>query len=181
VVDGLDRETQLALVIGRANRRGRMVWTMPKGHIEIGERAQETATREIAEETGIRGDVLASLGCIEFWFRAEERVVHKTVHHYLVRFLDGELSTLDHEVEQIAWVPLDELASRLAHADERRLAEVAEQLIEIYRTKGPGALPPLPHSSPRRRPQTHSIAGRHSRGQATHHRNGQERSPGGAT
>lgn len=162
VVDGLDRDKQVAVLIGHVDRRGRTLWTLPKGHIEVGERAEEAAIREIAEETGIRGDVLAPLGSIEYWFRAESHIVHKTVQHYLLRFLDGELCCGDHEVGEVAWVALEELPSRLTHTDERRLVEVAAQLIEKLRTHGPAALPPLPRSSPWRRPQTHSVARRHS-------------------
>jgi 8-oxo-dGTP pyrophosphatase MutT (NUDIX family) len=159
VIHGLDQDNQAAVVIGRADRRGRILWSFPKGHIEVGERAEETAVREIAEETGIRGDVLASLGSINYWFRAERHMVHKTVHHYLLRFREGELAAAhDHEVGHVAWVPLGELRSRLAHADERRLADLAADLIETLRGHGPAALPALPHSSPRRQPQTHSIA-----------------------
>ena len=158
VVDGLDgpRDSQVAALIGRIDRRGRTLWSLPKGHIELGETAEETAIREVAEETGIRGDVLASLGSIDYWFVTEGRRVHKTVHHYLLRFLGGELSDHDLEVSEVAWVPLAELPSRLAYADERRLAEVAGELIQTLHTHGPGALPPLPHSSPWRRRQTHS-------------------------
>ena len=159
VVDGLDSDTQMAAVIGKVDRRGRILWSLPKGHIEVGERAEETAVREITEETGIRGDVLAALGSIEYWFRAEAHLVHKTVRHYLLRFRDGELGAgNDHEVAHVAWVPIDELPYRLAHADERRLAKEAADLITRLRNHGPAALPPLPQTSPRRRPQTHSIA-----------------------
>ena len=158
VVDGLDgpRGSQVAALIGRIDRRGRMLWSLPKGHIELGETAEQTAIREVAEETGIQGDVLASLGSIDYWFVTEGRRVHKTVHHYLLRFLGGELSDHDLEVSEVAWVPLEELGSRLAYADERRLAEVAGELIQTLHTHGPGALPPLPHSTPWRRRQTHS-------------------------
>ncbi len=103
---------------------------MPKGHIEQGETAEQTAMREVAEETGIQGRVLASLGSIDYWFVTEGRRVHKTVHHYLLRYVGGELSDADVEVTEVAWVPLAELNSRLAYADERRLAEVAGRLIE---------------------------------------------------
>jgi 8-oxo-dGTP pyrophosphatase MutT (NUDIX family) len=161
VVDGLDRETQVAVVIGKTNRHGHICWTLPKGHIEVGEKAEQTAIREIAEETGIRGDVLAALGRIDYWFRAEDHVVHKKVDHYLLRFVDGEPSAGDHEVCEVAWVPVDELASRLTYADERKLAEAAARLIGMVRTQGATALPPLPHSRPRRRPQAHSIARHH--------------------
>jgi 8-oxo-dGTP pyrophosphatase MutT (NUDIX family) len=158
VIDGIDgpKEGQVAALIGRIDRRGRMLWSLPKGHIELGETAEQTAIREVAEETGIQGSVLAALGSIDYWFVTEGRRVHKTVHHYLMRFLGGELSDEDVEVTEVAWVPLRELPSRLAYADERKLAEVAGELIDKLHADGPAALPPLPRTSPRRRAQTHS-------------------------
>lgn len=158
VIDGIDgpKERQVAALIGRIDRRGRMLWSLPKGHIEMGETAEQTAIREVAEETGIEGSVLAALGSIDYWFVTEGRRVHKTVHHYLMRFLGGELSDEDMEVTEVAWVPLRDLPSRLAYADERKLAKVAGELIDKLHTDGPGSLPPLPRTAPRRRPQTHS-------------------------
>ena len=158
VIDGIDgpKDSQVAALIGRIDRRGRMLWSLPKGHIEMGETAEQTAIREVAEETGIQGTVLAALGSIDYWFVTEGRRVHKTVHHYLMRFLGGELSDEDVEVSEVAWVPLKELPSRLAYADERKLAEVAHELIDKLHNDGPAALPPLPRTSPRRRAQTHS-------------------------
>jgi len=158
VIDGLDgpKDGQVAALIGRIDRRGRMLWSLPKGHIELGETAEQTAIREVAEETGVQGSVLAALGSIDYWFVTEGRRVHKTVHHYLMRFLGGERSDEDIEVSEVAWVPLEELPSRLAYADERRLAEVAGELIDKLHADGPAALPPLPRTSPRRRAQTHS-------------------------
>ena len=158
VIDGIDgpKDGQVAALIGRIDRRGRMLWSLPKGHIELGETAEQTAVREVAEETGIQGSVLAALGSIDYWFVTEGRRVHKTVHHYLMRFLGGELSDEDVEVSEVAWVPLKELTSRLAYADERKLAEVADELIDKLHTDGPSALPPLPRSAPRRRAQAHS-------------------------
>jgi 8-oxo-dGTP pyrophosphatase MutT (NUDIX family) len=158
VVDDVDkpREEQLAALIGRMDRRGRMLWSLPKGHVEQGETAEQTAAREVAEETGIQGDVLAALGSIDYWFVTDGRRVHKTVHHYLLRFSGGELCDEDVEVTEVAWVPVAELPDRLAYADERRLAKVAHELLELLQNDGPAALPPLPPSAPRRRPQTHT-------------------------
>ena len=173
VIDGLDgpRESQVAALIGRIDRRGLMLWSLPKGHIELGETAEQTAIREVAEETGIRGSVLAALGRIDYWFVTDGRRVHKTVHHYLMRFSGGELCDEDLEVAEVAWVPMGELPSRLAYADERRLARVADELIDKLQSDGPAALPPLPPSSPRRRPQTHSRT-RHSDKPAAGRKNG---------
>ncbi|SLI17830.1 MutT/NUDIX family protein [Mycobacteroides abscessus subsp. abscessus] len=119
---------------GWTDRRGRLLWSLPKGHIEEGETAEQTAIREVAEETGIQGVVVAELGSIDYWFVTEGRRVHKTVHHFLLRSVGGELSDADVEVTSVAWVPLTELNSRLAYADERRLAEVANRLIDRMET-----------------------------------------------
>ncbi|KSZ58323.1 NUDIX hydrolase [Rhodococcus pyridinivorans KG-16] len=142
VVDGLGGppEKLCAALIGRTDRRGRLLWSLPKGHIEQGETAEETAMREVREETGVRSSVLAELGSIDYWFVTEGRRVHKTVHHYLLRYLGGELSDADVEVTEVAWVPLRELRTRLAYADERKLADIADQLIaEMDHTQLPDA------------------------------------------
>ncbi|GAA4869397.1 NUDIX hydrolase [Actinomycetospora straminea] len=119
-----------AALIGRLDRRGRLLWSLPKGHLEEGETAEQAAVREVEEETGIIASVRAFLGSIDYWFVAEDRRIHKTVHHYLLRAHGGELSDADVEVTEVAWVPLAELDSRLAYADERRLVRRAAQILE---------------------------------------------------
>ena len=117
------------VLIGRLDRRGRLLWSLPKGHIEEGETPEQTAVREVGEETGIVGEIIRPLGTIDYWFVAENRRIHKTVHHYLLEAAGGELSDEDVEVDEVAWVPLDELGNRLAYAGERRLAETAAGLL----------------------------------------------------
>ena len=128
----IDRESgpePQAALIGRLDRRGRLLWSLPKGHVEEGETAEAAAVREVMEETGITGRVVAPLGTIDFWFVADGRRIHKTVHHYLLLATAGELSADDVEVAQVEWVPIAELGDRLAYADERRLVEQVPQLL----------------------------------------------------
>jgi 8-oxo-dGTP pyrophosphatase MutT (NUDIX family) len=87
----LSGSTPLGALIGKQDRRGRLLWSLPKGHVEPGETAEQAAIREVAEETGINGEILGTLGTIDFWFVAEGRRVHKTVHHFLLRATSGEL------------------------------------------------------------------------------------------
>jgi ADP-ribose pyrophosphatase YjhB (NUDIX family) len=117
------------VLIGRLDRRGRLLWSLPKGHIEEGETAEQTAVREVGEETGILGEIIRPLGSIDYWFVAERRRIHKTVHHFLMEERGGDLSDEDVEVTEVDWVALDELEERLAYADERRLVRKALELL----------------------------------------------------
>ena len=125
----VDSTQDTAVLIGRLDRKGTLLWSLPKGHIEPGETAAQTAEREVREETGIHGTVLRELGTIDYWFVVENRRVHKTVHHFLMTAVGGELSDEDIEVTEVAWVPLVDLERRLAYADERRLARRAMRLL----------------------------------------------------
>jgi len=117
-----------AAVIARVNRAGRVEWCLPKGHLENDETPEQAAVREIAEETGILGRIVGSLGTIDYWFSAEGRRVHKSVHHFLLLAVSGDLSVdgdPDQEAIDVAWVPLPELGSLLAFPNERRIAREA--------------------------------------------------------
>lgn len=118
-----------AALIGRLNRQGKLLWSLPKGHIEPGETAEQAAVREVAEETGIAGEILAELGSIDFWFVAQDRRIHKTVRHFLLRATGGELCDDDVEVAAVAWVALPDLGAQLAYPDERGLADTAGRLL----------------------------------------------------
>jgi 8-oxo-dGTP pyrophosphatase MutT (NUDIX family) len=128
IVD-LDGDVPLGALIGRTDRLGRLLWSLPKGHIEVGETAEQAAVREVEEETGISGEILAELGTIDFWFVADGRRIHKTVRHYLLRATGGELSDADIEVTAVAWVPLPDIQEQLAYPDERGLIETAGRLL----------------------------------------------------
>ena len=129
VLDGRGPDARGAL-IGRLDRRGRLLWSLPKGHVEAGETEPQAAIREVHEETGILGEVVGKLGTIDFWFVADGRRVHKTVHHFLmIAVKDLVLSDADVEVSEVAWVPVAELAERLAYADERRLLDRVPELL----------------------------------------------------
>lgn len=116
-------------LIGRLDRRGRLLWSMPKGHVEPGEDRRATAEREVWEETGVHGETFADLGVIDYWFVSEGVRIHKTVHHHLLRFVDGDLNDEDPEVTEVAWIPVSELIEHLAYADERKLARTAHDLL----------------------------------------------------
>ena len=123
-------------LIGRLDRRGRLLWSMPKGHVEPNEHQWDTARREVWEETGITGEPFAELGVIDYWFVSDGVRIHKTVHHNLLRYVDGVLNDEDPEVTEVSWVPVSELIEHLAYADERKLARIAfDKMPELARAE----------------------------------------------
>src|SRR3954454_20796088 len=65
-----------AALIARYDREGRLQWSLPKGHVEADETIEEAAVREVEEETGIRGRIIAKLGAIDYWFSADRSRIH---------------------------------------------------------------------------------------------------------
>ena len=112
-------------IIARHSRSGHLEWCLPKGHIEKGETPQETAVREVHEETGILGEVVDSIATIDYWFTGTNQRVHKLVHHYALRRISGELTVTgdpDHEAEDAIWVKFEDLDNVLSYPNERKIA-----------------------------------------------------------
>ena len=121
----VDTTGTLGLLIGRYDHkdetRKRVLWSLPKGHIEEGETPEQAAIREVSEETGIISTITKSLGVIDFWFMAGGKRIHKTVHHFMFTEVSGDLTPQVTEVDEVSWFPLGEIVDRLAYPDEKKL------------------------------------------------------------
>ena len=104
-------------------------WALPKGLIGRGEGAEETALREVAEETGVRGRSLGKLGDVRYVYTWAGERIFKVVSFYLVRYAGGRLGELPpalaHEVAEARWLPLEEAPRLLSYKGERDMAERA--------------------------------------------------------
>jgi 8-oxo-dGTP pyrophosphatase MutT (NUDIX family) len=104
-------------------------WALPKGLIGAGEKAEATALREVAEETGASGDSLGKLGDVRYVYTWAGERVFKVVSFYLLRYRRGRLGDLPpahaHEVAEARWLPLVEAPRLLAYKGEREMAEKA--------------------------------------------------------
>ena len=118
----------------RPGGRPEGVWAFPKGRIDPGERGEETALREVAEETGVRGRSLGKLGDVRYVYTwptkpAEGERIFKIVSFFLVRYAGGRLGDIPeafrHEVAEVRWLPLDEAPALLAYTGERDMAALA--------------------------------------------------------
>jgi 8-oxo-dGTP pyrophosphatase MutT (NUDIX family) len=121
------------IVLGRRRReRDGMTWTLPKGTPSPGERFEQTALREVTEETGLGVAILERLGDVEYWFMQSGTRIHKTVHYWLMAAVGGDLANHDHEFDEVAWVDLAEAESIMSHESERRVVAAARPAIERH-------------------------------------------------
>jgi 8-oxo-dGTP pyrophosphatase MutT (NUDIX family) len=129
--DGHLTETSYGGVVVRGDEllvimpTGKRVTGLPKGGPNRGETPEQTAVREVREETGINATVREPLGDVRYWYRRGGRRVHKTVHFYLCEFLTGSTADHDHEVDEARWISLQEARTALSYAGERALIERA--------------------------------------------------------
>lgn len=107
------------------------LWALPKGTPEPGESLEDTARREVQEETGVAVAIEEKLGTIEYWFtRPEEGIrYHKTVHHYLMVPIGGTPDAHDWEFDLVRWVPIDEALTMMTYENEAAMVRQAAQLI----------------------------------------------------
>jgi 8-oxo-dGTP pyrophosphatase MutT (NUDIX family) len=115
-----------SLVVGM-RRRGRdgVTWTLPKGTPDPGETTEQTALREVAEETGLEVRIVAPLPSIEYAFIKDGTRIRKTVHYFLMEPTGGDLSRHDHEFQTVRWVPFAEAGGLLSFQTERDLVATA--------------------------------------------------------
>jgi 8-oxo-dGTP pyrophosphatase MutT (NUDIX family) len=108
-------------------------WALPKGQIAPGESGEQTALREIEEETGAHGHSLGKLGEISYWFNWQGERIFKVVSFFLVRYEGGRLGEVGdafrHEVAEVSWLPLDDAPRLLAYRGEREMAEKAVAVV----------------------------------------------------
>ncbi len=133
------------IVVGiRRRERDRRTWTLPKGTPVAGETLEETAVREVGEETGLEVRIVDRLGSIEYRFGQRGMRIHKTVHYYLMEPIGGDLARHDHEFEQVRWLDLAEAPERLTFETERDLVArtataIGLGLEPVERTSSTGA------------------------------------------
>ena len=121
------------------------VWALPKGLIDSGERAAETAVRESYEETGVRGVADRKLGDVRYVYTWGGQRIFKVVSFFLVRATTGRIGALpagmEIEVAEARWVPLEDAPGLLSYRGEKEMAEKAIEALE-----GDPSLAPAPAS-----------------------------------
>jgi 8-oxo-dGTP pyrophosphatase MutT (NUDIX family) len=106
------------------------LWALPKGNIDPGETPEETAVREVWEETGVRGSLVEKLGDVKYVYtRRDGERTFKIVSFFLLRARRGRIGRIDErmrvEVAEARWLPLEEAPRLLAYKGEREMAAKA--------------------------------------------------------
>ena len=119
--------------------RGRKrIWALPKGRIDPGETAAETAVREVREETGVEGRLVEKLGDVRYvytarWEGASGERIFKVVSFFLLRAVRGRIGEIDEEMQievaEARWLPLEEAPRLLSYDGERKMAAKAWERI----------------------------------------------------
>ena len=118
------------MVGSRRRERVGVSWSLPKGTPIEGESFEETAAREVTEETGLDVVITGPLESISYSFVRDGVRIAKTVHYFLMEPTGGDLSAHDHEFEEVRWVTFARAASLLTFESERALVELAADRLD---------------------------------------------------
>ena len=126
---------------GRRTKKSsqKMVLALPKGLVDPGEKPEQTALREVREETGLVTTSITKLGDVKYvyvrsWGDGER--VFKIVSFFLLRYVSGEIddvtSEMRVEVKRAAWIPLDEAPRKLTYRGERDMVKRAQEYLKSH-------------------------------------------------
>ena len=108
------------------------VWGLPKGTPDPGESREQTALREVTEETGLEVEIDRFIDKIDYWFvRSSDGVrCHKTVLYYLMSPVGGDISLHDHEFDEVRWLPADRAYETMTYENEVDVVKKGLSLVQ---------------------------------------------------
>jgi 8-oxo-dGTP pyrophosphatase MutT (NUDIX family) len=122
---------RIEIVVGRRRRdRDVFTWTLPKGTPDDGETTEETALREVREETGLDVRITGPLDSIHYTFAQRGTRIHKTVHYFLMDPVGGDLGAHDREFDEVRWIGIRDATGILTFPTERALVEKAAAVLD---------------------------------------------------
>lgn len=112
-------------------QHGKGHWSFPKGHPESGETPQETAIRELQEETGLTVDKFISDEPISenYFFFFQKQRIYKTVSYYIA-LVKGKVTIQKEEIGDSCWIPLDQAAEKITFKEARNICQKVAEIIK---------------------------------------------------
>ena len=113
------------------NPKGFTRWHLPKGTPESGESTEQTALREVREETGCEVEIEKYLLSMEYSFRNQKETItfNKTVHFYLMYSVGGDTNLHDQEFDEVKWMTLSDAQSLLGYENEQAIVKRAGEYL----------------------------------------------------
>jgi len=114
-----------------AKHSGYKKWVLPKGLIDPGEKSEQTAVREVKEETGVAAKIIAKIQPAEkyiYTFNGEK--IFKVVEYYLMEYVAGNIADHDWEMEEVEWLPFEEAKKRLDFSGQKKALEQAMAMVK---------------------------------------------------
>jgi 8-oxo-dGTP pyrophosphatase MutT (NUDIX family) len=107
-------------------------WVFPKGligdHIKE-ENKEQTAQREVEEETGVKGKIIQPLSEVEYWYQFSGEKIKKTVYYFLMEYVSGDISKHDSEMENVEWISKKDVEKKLTYPSDKKVWNKASKLI----------------------------------------------------
>lgn len=130
---------QEAAVVAPPAKSQKALFTLPKGLVDPGEKPEQTALREVREETGITALPIAKLADIKYVYVrtwSDNQRVFKIVSFYLLHYQSGEVDDIAPEmrieVKRALWIPLADAAKKLSYSNERKVIRLAEEYLQSH-------------------------------------------------
>lgn len=124
------RHTDHGLEVAICGRDSDGVWGLPKGTPDAGETLEQTAIREVSEETGLEVVIEEKIGVVEYWFARSGVRFHKFVHYYLMEAIGGDPASHDLEYDRVEWRHVDDAMKTLTFKNEIEMVARAREMIE---------------------------------------------------
>ncbi len=108
-----------------AKHSGHKGWVFPKGWIEKGETKEETAVREVKEETGVVAKIIKPLKEVTYFYVLHGERIKKTVSYFLMEYVSGDTKDHDWEMEEVIWVEKDKVLDKLTYSTDKKVMHEA--------------------------------------------------------
>ena len=106
-------------------------WVFPKGLVEEGEKAKETALREVEEECGIKTKIILKIPEPEkYIYTFEGTKIFKLVEYFLMEYISGDIKDHDWEMEEVEWLKFDKARERLDFSAAKKVLDKAKKRLE---------------------------------------------------
>ena len=135
----MERSNESSRPTPAGNKTLATIVALPKGAIDTGEHPEQTALREVVEETGVRADLIGKLADIKYYYVrnwGDRARVFKIVSFYLLRYRSGRLGRIAPEmrieVQKAYWIALEDAPKTLSYQGEREVVQRAQQYVEAH-------------------------------------------------